>query len=299
MNFDLHSSPNELNLEPIHIEQTISYYDGKISLKSGVVKAENDDWHRETLFDGLKIIVIDNDELLCKLPYHSIIRIVGPCVCAIWNRGNAEGCQSFPAGCSLRYTIITLSADTLLNIFAESLETLDDQFDFYSNKPKLITVASSQSIRALCSQISICPFEGRFRNMYLSGKALELAAHVLETIHPSPYQNTEIKLNAADLDRIYKAKDILIEQMQDPPSLPKLALLVGMSTKKLTMSFRKIFGDSVFGYLQTLRLNAAYRLLVEGELSVSSIAYQIGYTPAHLSVVFRKQFGMSPKDIQR
>ncbi|CAI3955356.1 AraC-type DNA-binding domain and AraC-containing proteins (AraC) (PDB:1BL0) [Commensalibacter communis] len=297
MNLDSHLPPITTSSEAAYHEQTISYYDGTISLKNGTIKTSTQNWQTEPLFDGLKIIIIDNNELLCKLPHSPTSRIAGPCVCAVWNRGDAEGSQSFPAGCLLRYTAVTLSANNLLNNFTESLETLDSKLQLHANKPKLITIPLPQSIRKLCIQISNCPFQGNFRNMYLSGKALELAAHTLETIQPSSQKNIETKFKGANFEKIFMAKDILIQRMQNPPSLSELALLVGINTRKLTIDFRKVFGDSVFGYLQTLRLDAAYQMLSEGELNVSSIAYQIGYTPAHLSVAFRKKFGICPKDI--
>lgn len=44
--------------------------------------------------------------------------------------------------------------------------------------------------------------------------------------------------------------------------------------------------------------HTAYRLLVEGDLSVSSVAYRVGYSPPHFSVAFRKCFGVSPKTLK-
>lgn len=75
--------------------------------------------------------------------------------------------------------------------------------------------------------------------------------------------------------------------MQTPPTLSRLALSVGTNTKKLTLGFRRLFDNSVFGQLQTIRLEKAYKFLSEGSIDVSTVAYQIGYSPAHLTVALK------------
>ncbi|STQ45969.1 Bacillibactin transport regulator [Ewingella americana] len=86
--------------------------------------------------------------------------------------------------------------------------------------------------------------------------------------------------------------------MLNPPTLAELALSVGMNTRKLTVGFRRLFGESVFEYLQSLRLETAWQMLTAGDVSVSTAAYQVGYSPAHFSVAFRKKFGVSPKSLR-
>ena len=82
--------------------------------------------------------------------------------------------------------------------------------------------------------------------------------------------------------------------MQEPPSLDTLASRVGMNPRKLTAGFRKVFGASVFGYLQEYRLREAHRMLCDEEANVSTVAYRVGYSPAHFSIAFRKRYGISP-----
>ena len=67
-----------------------------------------------------------------------------------------------------------------------------------------------------------------------------------------------------------------------------------MNPRKLTAGFRKVFGASVFGYLQEYRLREAHRMLCDEEANVSTVAYRVGYSPAHFSIAFRKRYGISP-----
>ncbi|WP_413535129.1 helix-turn-helix domain-containing protein [Rahnella inusitata] len=47
-----------------------------------------------------------------------------------------------------------------------------------------------------------------------------------------------------------------------------------------------------------MRLDTAWHMLNSGEVSVSTAAYHVGYTPAHFSVAFRKKLGVSPKSLR-
>ncbi|WP_164170722.1 helix-turn-helix domain-containing protein, partial [Stenotrophomonas maltophilia] len=53
-----------------------------------------------------------------------------------------------------------------------------------------------------------------------------------------------------------------------------------------------------FGYLQEYRLREAHRMLCDEEANVSTVAYRVGYSPAHFSIAFRKRYGISPSEIR-
>lgn len=291
-------SPIENSLQ-FSKKPTSAQFDGAIKLESGVVRSLNANWQDEPLVDGLKIVIIGNSEMYCKLSDCPETQIAGPCVCTIWNRGEHEGAQSFPVGCNMHYLSVSLEMNSLRNKFSRFIELYEDQFESYCDKgPKLKTSNPSKTIKSLYSQIKACPYRGMCRDMFLSGKALELAAYIIQDTFIDQQQYNTDNLTDEDMAKIYEAHEILISEMHNPPTLAQLALAVGTNTKKLTLGFRKLFDNSVFGQLQTLRLDKAYELLCEGSVDVSTVAYQIGYSPAHLSVAFKKRFGVSPKEIK-
>ncbi len=104
----------------------------------------------------------------------------------------------------------------------------------------------------------------------------------------------EPRITCSEVERIHAARDLLVGALQEPPSLDTLASRVGMNPRKLTAGFRKVFGASVFGYLQEYRLREAHRMLCDEEANVSTVAYRVGYSPAHFSIAFRKRYGISP-----
>ncbi|MCL2895829.1 helix-turn-helix domain-containing protein [Brenneria tiliae] len=289
---------------PAFLERTLPelILKGGFSITSGTLNPCRAEWQSEKLIQGLKVVIVESGELLCQFPQQNDLHIVGPVVCTIWNQDKAEGAQCFLPGSDLRYTSVSLSLETLSahlpqEISARLVEGM--RLDLTA-RPIMRVKPIPNPLQGLQAQLLACPMKGVARQLYLTGKALEIVAHSIETMMPEQKgEKVSVpRLNADDIARLYEAKDILETRLDSPPSLRELSVCVGMNTRKLTVGFRRIFGDSIYSYLQSLRLETAYRLLATGEMSVSKVAYQIGYTPAHLSVAFRKKFGFAPKNMR-
>ena len=89
-----------------------------------------------------------------------------------------------------------------------------------------------------------------------------------------------------------------MEALREPPGLAELARESGLNPTKLTSAFRAEFGASVFEYLQEQRLQQAYAMIASGETTVAVAAFQVGYSPAHFSGLFRKRFGVAPSSLR-
>ncbi len=275
-----------------------AFYDGTVALNSGTMAVKNDHWQTEPLTNGLKFVVVEKGELICKLPNRPFDRITGPCICAIWNKGENEAIQSFRSGGLVPFTKVALSAPALEQRLSADFEQLRQVFGLdNTSTPHLSVAAITRPVRVLCAQIATCPLTGAARTLYLSGKALEIAAHVVTAFDDTPVV-AEPRLSGSDMEKVHLAREMLTGRLQNPPSLAELGLCVGLNSRKLQAGFQRAFGESVYSHVQGLRLEEAYRLLLEGEMSVSSIAYHIGYSPAHLSVAFRKKYGFTPRSLR-
>ena len=190
-------------------------------------------------------------------------------------------------------------SDALTNAVNSSLDTLPKSVsqeitsDSWVSEINVLTPA----MRAAIEQIFHCPFHGETKQLYLESKCLELVALKLEQLKAKkPNQKRSCYLGSEDIERIHFAKDILVEQLQHPPSLVALARQVSINDYKLKVGFRQVFGTTVFGYLHQHRMAEARRLLAEQQLSVKQVAHKIGYAnQSQFAAAFRKQFGMNPK----
>lgn len=159
----------------------------------------------------------------------------------------------------------------------------------------------TSTMQTALDQIINCPFEGMTKQIYLEAKCLELIALKLDQLAQNQPTSTEaITLKPDDIERIHYAREILMQHLENPPSLLELARQVGSNDCTLKKGFRQIFGTTVFGYLQQQRMEWARSLLLDRSLKVRDVAQRIGYRcPSRFSAAFKRQFGMTPKEMLR
>lgn len=96
--------------------------------------------------------------------------------------------------------------------------------------------------------------------------------------------------------RISKSIELIRQNFAKPMSVADLAETAGMSTSSFHEHFKSITALSPIQYQKELRLVEARRLLLEGQYSVSSTAYEIGYeSPTQFSREYTRKFGVSPR----
>lgn len=282
-------------LPVIDNKPSISHLDPNIKLIAGTMKSLNDDWYEEPLEKGIRVVLVQSGHLQCQIPGQAKQVLEGPSVCIIANNGEFTSKQIYEMDVPMRYTIIQLGVESLTQKLGLLPETCLTNIN---GDPKMFSYKAPKSLQILANQIATCPMQGASRDFYLAGKALEFAAFSSQLLLEKELgNNKEVSLKNTEVEQIYAAHDLLISNLQDTPSLEVLAAKVGLNTRKLTTGFRKVFGMSVFEYLQEHKLTEAHRLLTTREINVSTVAYQVGYSPAHFSVAFRKKFGISPSDI--
>lgn len=138
---------------------------------------------------------------------------------------------------------------------------------------------------------------GASRQILLEAKGLELLAVMTDELELAGQATAP--LSAWDIERLERAGRLLRERMTSPPSLPELARAVGLNEFKLKAGFRLRFGASVFGYLRTERMERARRLLANRDLSVTEVAWRVGYENASkFAAAFRKHFGLPPSALR-
>jgi AraC family transcriptional regulator, transcriptional activator of the genes for pyochelin and ferripyochelin receptors len=158
---------------------------------------------------------------------------------------------------------------------------------------------ASSAKMALLSQIIQNKYSGAVQKLFLESRVLELMAWQLDEClnAPSGGVKNPYPLKKTDVERIETAKELLVKDFENPPSVAMLAKLVGINEKKLKVGFKQVFGQPIFEYFRDYRLERAREMLVCGGVTVSEAAYQIGYQSlSHFSRAFRGRYGLNPKD---
>ncbi len=134
------------------------------------------------------------------------------------------------------------------------------------------------------------------KTAYYKGKLLELLSYSFDIEEAHLYEACPFLKEKENVERIKNARNILIDNLDSPPSLGELAKAIGMNEYNLKVGFKNVYGLPAFKYLQEHRLGLAKKLLGEGQLQVSEIADRVGYkSSSHFIEAFRKKYGNTPK----
>lgn len=149
-------------------------------------------------------------------------------------------------------------------------------------------------------QILRCPYLGKTKCLFLESKVLELISHVRlysDCSTDGAGQRIDVRLAADDEGKMWQAKAILDERLEEPPSIVELAKLVGVNEFKLKKGFRQVHGLTPYKYLSEQRLERARRLLCEREMNVTEAAFAVGYSSlSHFAKIFRERYGVNPHE---
>jgi AraC-like DNA-binding protein len=232
------------------------------------------------------------EELTFTRGYHNIM----------FNQGEWEHNRFLGSGIHNTFTI-NIHTERFVQLFDAHSRQMDGltekvaaRHPFLVHRPDLPFTPAMQSI--ICS-LWDNPFKGGMKSLYLEAKTMELLLLQWQQL-TSPAAPGKMPWRKEDLDKMHLAREILQQHIQDPPSLTELARLCGLNEFKLKKGFREVFGTTVFGYFNSLRLEQAHHLLRNTRLSISEIAYQTGWAhPQHFHRAFKKQYGITPGQVRR
>ncbi len=114
-----------------------------------------------------------------------------------------------------------------------------------------------------------------------------------EHVHPGDADQAGLRL-------VYRAIDILLDEMADPPGLVELAHRVGTNHARLGRAFQTHLGMSTFDYLREQRLVRAQELLATTDRPIQQIADAVGFKRAgDFATAFRHRFGVTPREYRK
>ena len=203
----------------------------------------------------------------------------------------------------IKYVCVFLRRDALMRLYGGREDELPTLLQAFVNGGLQSAVArpiplSSSLLRCLLD-VHGCHLLGQRRWLYMHSKAVEIVCHALDAFESEkgPASLEATKLTASN---VLKAQQLLTESFVNPPSLRDLAREVGMSRTSLCTGFRQVLGQSVFDYIEDLRMQRALTLLKEDASSVTAIAHAVGYNhSSSFSVAILRRFGATPSELRR
>jgi AraC-like DNA-binding protein len=186
------------------------------------------------------------------------------------------------------------------SLFAHEGNSFFNFNNIKGGRPVLEEKVVSPNIKVILNQIVAKKIHSSLQDLYIRGKLYELLSLYFNTSDEIESDHCPFMANEETVAQIKKAKDIIIENMAQPPSLEVLSKRVGLNVKKLKMGFKEFYGAPVFTFLLNYKLDYSKKLLEQNQLNVSEVAIHVGYSnSSHFIAAFKKKFGITPKQFTK
>ncbi len=211
--------------------------------------------------------------------------------------------SELPAYAQAEVFSVSLSVETFMDLLPEA-DAVKDRFLRYlkgqvSGCLRREHFPLTPKMTAIVHEIIGNKYGCNIKALFLKAKIMELLALQLEQSVESAQRNTEGLLKKEDLEKIYLAREIMLEDLSREFTLKGLARRVGTNEFNLKKHFKQVYGKTVFGYLHEYKMERSKILITEGGEKIGDVAIQMGYRyPSHFTAAFRKYFGVLPKQLR-
>jgi len=207
--------------------------------------------------------------------------------------------QKLPINLSLqpktKYVIFIVSIKVFHSFFSQVAEIIPFLDEENKDKKYYLDKPLTPSEILVLNQLFNDHNNNSLSALYVKGKVYELLSLYFNRNQDND-QACPFLDNEDNVEKIKKAKQIIIENISEPPTLQELADTIGLTLSKLKDGFKHIYGESVFNFLLDYKLEYARKMLLSKKHNVSEISLQIGYsTPSHFISAFKKKYGTTPK----
>jgi len=208
---------------------------------------------------------------------------------------NLDSLITFPAHTEIYYTVIGISVTYLKGLL--ELNRPDHSIDTIVNPKEsfLFYESMATETQMTLKQLSEPQIDNGLAGFYYRLKAETLLYDVFSQLQ-NRRSTGHSPVNKADAEKLAVIRKAILSDLSQPPSLPELAKLAGLSETKMKDLFRQVFGDSIYNYYQTARMEEAAYLLRHKNYSVSEAGYQLGFSNlSHFTRLFERHHQQKPK----
>lgn len=213
----------------------------------------------------------------------------------------SSGCLKCPCG---KYEVLYITVPTTsFKDFLPGEQALFDHFIKNIQQEKGTVLRKEPGyINAKIYKIieEICSYNGdeHFKKIFTKAKIIELITIQLQQLcqkcTPSP------PIQKESVEKMYRARDFMLKHLGEYHSLGTLAKIAGTNEYTLKKEFKELFGETVFGFWNEVKMEKAQELLLENQKSVKEISEIIGYkNPQHFSTAFKRRFRITPSEFRK
>ncbi|RZL68917.1 MAG: AraC family transcriptional regulator [Pedobacter sp.] len=163
----------------------------------------------------------------------------------------------------------------------------------------LVNLPITPEINSIVQRLSASDSNDFLGQLLLESKVIELLALQIAQFEQVQNNSVSAPLKQTEMDKMFEAREILIQNTGEQLSLKSLALRVGTNEFNLKRDFKAVFGNTVYGYLNEYKMEQAKIMVIENEFTIAEISERVGYKHAtHFTSAFKKYFGLLPNKLR-
>ncbi len=206
------------------------------------------------------------------------------------------------AGTCIQTIYISLQPQNVIDYFP-NIDISEYMLDLFTNKTKAYNmVPMSYNCRQSFLEAIKAKRDRPFYPLFLRTRLYEITDYFfkqyLKKINPLG-RTLDYKISK-DVELLSELDFLITKDFQtELPKVEELAKKVFMSSAKFKALFKKIYGQSIYDYYNSSRLNKARREIILGEKTLKEIIYSKGFkSVSQFSTSFKKCFGFPPSEIK-
>jgi AraC-like DNA-binding protein len=218
-----------------------------------------------------------------------------------------SGTQSWESGHHYKGTELIIDMSVLKNTLMVQYPELEA---FFSLKENFIYYYLPDEVMRILESLKQLTLSDALSPLTLEASVLKCLAVIVEEIG-APEGNNYInhynysvigmnkertaRLTQNDVVAIKSAQMLVLDHLDNPPSIASISRKLFISEQKLTVGFKKLFGQTIGQYVLDQKLVRSAKLLTTTDLSVHEIALKVGYVnTSNFSKAFKRKYQKSP-----
>ncbi len=174
-----------------------------------------------------------------------------------------------------------------------------NHFEEYNNRLDKNICCNTQ---LLLQQIVSTKYTAHYKELFIESKAYELLLCTLNYIEGlnTNCENCKFLLQPLEKEKIILAREIILQNLQEPPTIPELSRQIGINQCYLKKGFKEIFKSTVYEFVLEQKMMKAKLLLSQNNKTISQIAEEVGYSnTSNFSNAFKRYTGMFPTELAK